>query len=362
VRPATNVAPARALSWSAGPGRSWPIVGMFAFIAVLHVAGFVLLITSHDAGHGAAFGLGIGLTAYTLGLRHAFDADHIAAIDNTTRKLVGDGHKPVSVGFWFSLGHSSVVLGLTLALALGARALAGPIEDENSTLHQVTGVIGTSVSGLFLYVIAAINLVLLIGGMRTLRAVRAGRITQEEADDAALSGPLTRIFGRVMRAIRKPWQMYPLGVLFGFGFDTATEIGLLVLAATSVAAGIPWYALLALPILFAAGMSLLDTIDGLMMRFAYGWAFAKPGRRMSYNLTVTALSVGVAFIVGSIEIVSLIGDRLHLVGGVWSWASGVDLNTVGFGVVALFIVVWCAALAAWKVAKSRRSPAGAREL
>ena len=337
---------------SAAPARQgWPIFGMATTILALHIMGWLLLASSHTTtAHTASLGIGIGLTAYTLGLRHAFDADHIAAIDNTTRKLVGDSRKPVSVGFWFSLGHSSVVLALTVALALGARALIGPIENENSTLHQVTGVIGTTVSGLFLYVIAAINLVLLSRAVRRYRQVRAGTLSAVEADEgAAAQGPMSKAFGKVMRSIRRPWQMYPLGVLFGFGFDTATEIGLLVLAATSAASGIPWYALLSLPLLFAAGMSLLDTADGLVMRFAYGWAFAKPGRRMVYNLGVTTLSVGVAFIVGTIEIVSLFGESMNLTGGFWSWASSVDLNTLGFAVVGVFVIAWVSALVVWRM-------------
>ncbi|WP_231562915.1 HoxN/HupN/NixA family nickel/cobalt transporter [Microbacterium mangrovi] len=332
----------------------WPVARMAAAIVVLHVAGVLLLFSAPDAdGHPIA--LGLGLTAYTLGLRHAFDADHIAAIDNTTRKLVGDGRSPVSVGFWFSLGHSSVVFGLTVALALGARALIAPIEDDSSTLHHVTGLIGTGVSGLFLYAIAAINLVLLVAGLRTFRAVRAGRVTAQQADQAALGGgPLVRLFGRAVRSIRRPWQMYPLGVLFGFGFDTATEIALLVVAASSAAAGMPWYAMLALPILFAAGMSLLDTADGLVMRFAYGWAFDKPGRRMRYNLSVTALSVAVALIVGTLEFASLLGDRFHLDGGFWDWVGSIDLGTAGIGIVALLIAVWVAALATASLRRRRR--------
>jgi len=340
-----------------GGGSLWPIAGMVTTIVLLHLLGFALLLNApQDADHSGPIGLGvgIGITAYVLGLRHAFDADHIAAIDNTTRKLVGELRRPVSVGFWFSLGHSSVVLGLTLALALGAHALAGPIRDETSTLHQVTGIIGTAVSGLFLYVIAAINLVLLLGAVRTLRAVRPDRIAAEDAGAATVRGPMTRIFGRVVRSIRRPWQMYPLGLLFGLGFDTATEVGLLVLAASSAAAGVPWYSLLALPLLFAAGMSLLDTADGLVMRHAYGWAFEKPGRRLHYDVGVTALSVGVAFIVGSIQLVSLIGNGLRFDGGLWAWTNEVDFSTVGLGIGILFIVVWAAAFAASRVSRNRK--------
>jgi nickel/cobalt transporter (NiCoT) family protein len=338
----------------------WSLARMAVVIVLLHVVGFLLLLDP-SWSRSTTTVLGLGLTAYTLGLRHAFDADHIAAIDNTTRKLVGDARSPASVGFWFSLGHSSVVLALTFVLALGARALAGPIGDDSSTLHRVTGIIGTTVSGTFLYAIAGINLFLLIAAVRKLRAVKEGRMSAESVQDAAPAGPLTRLFGRAVRAIRRPWQMYPLGVLFGLGFDTATEIGLLVVAATSAASGISGYALLALPLLFAAGMSLLDTADGLVMRYAYGWAFRKPERRMHYNLTVTALSVCVALIVGSVEFLSLIGERLQLSGAFWTWAGSIDLSTIGLGIAGLLVAVWAAAFAVSVLLRARRRATVLRE-
>lgn len=323
---------------------------MAATIVLLHVVGLTLLLAGSGTPDRTA-ALGLALTAYTLGLRHAFDADHIAAIDNTTRKLVADHRRPASVGFWFSLGHSTVVFGLTLALALGAHALAGAIRSDTSTLHQVTGVVGTTVSAAFLYTIAAINVVALVAGVRRMRAARSGTVHADEPDQVP-GGPLTRVFGRVMRWVRHPWQMYPLGLLFGLGFDTATEVGLLAVAATSAVAGLPWYAVLALPLLFAAGMSLLDTADGLVMRFAYGWALQKPDRRARYNLTVTGLSVAVALVIGSVEIVGLLGERLDLTGTVWRWATSLDLNAIGFGVGALLLLVWLAALAASAVSRS----------
>ncbi|WP_106815517.1 Nickel transporter NicT [Microbacterium timonense] len=332
--------------------------GVGAAIVILHVVGFSLLLTTPvPSATGTTLGVGVGLTAYTLGLRHAFDADHIAAIDNTTRKLLEDGGKPITVGFWFSLGHSTVVLGLTVLLALGLSAVAGPLQDESSTLHQVTGVVGTTVSGLFLYIIAGINIALLVATTRTYKRVRSGELSMGQVEsDAIARGPLSRVFGGLMRAIRAPWQMYPLGVLFGLGFDTATEIGLLVLAASSVASGLPWYSLLALPVLFAAGMSLLDTADGVVMRFAYGWAFAQPVRRLAYNLTVTLVSVVVALVVGTTELLALLAERLHLSGGLWTFLSDIDLNAVGFGVVGGLIAAWLAALVVWRV---RRTATGA---
>nr|WP_173405669.1 HoxN/HupN/NixA family nickel/cobalt transporter [Streptomyces sp. SID5468] len=330
--------------------------GMGAFIALLHVVGFgilgLLVVPGHYRLSGGAFGFGTGLTAYTLGMRHAFDADHIAAIDNTTRKLMSDGKRPLSVGFWFSLGHSSVVFGLTFLLALGVKAVGTGLSDDNSRLHQVGGLIGTLVSGCFLVLIAAINLVILGNLLKVFRDMRRG-----EYDEAALEeqlnsrGLLNRVLGRATRAIRKPWQMYPLGILFGLGFDTVTEISLLVLAAGSVASGLPWYAILCLPVLFAAGMSLLDTIDGSFMNFAYGWAFSKPVRKVYYNLTITGLSIAVALIIGGIELLGILADKLSLTGGFWDAVSGVDLNTVGFWIVGLFAVTWIVALAVWKFAR-----------
>ncbi|MEU7323575.1 HoxN/HupN/NixA family nickel/cobalt transporter [Streptomyces griseoviridis] len=327
--------------------------GMAAFVIALHVIGWftlVAIVAPHHYSIGEkSFGIGIGVTAYTLGMRHAFDADHIAAIDNTTRKLMGEGQRPLSVGFWFSLGHSSIVFGLALLLSLGVRTLAGPVRDDGSALHDVTGLIGTTVSGTFLYVIAGINLVILAGIWKVFRRMRSGHF-----DEAALEeqldnrGLMNRILGRFMKSVTKSWQMYPLGLLFGLGFDTATEIALLVLAGSGAASGLPWYAILCLPVLFAAGMSLLDTIDGSFMNFAYGWAFSKPVRKVYYNLTITGLSVAVALIIGTVELLGLLVDRLDLHGPFWDWIGGLDLNIVGFVIVGLFFATWVIALLVWK--------------
>lgn len=348
---------ATANSYAPGSTRSRPhgtglsLVGMVGAILALHVAGFSLLLAQggREAGAGASLSVGVGLTAYVLGLRHAFDADHIAAIDNTTRKLLHDGKEPVSVGFWFSLGHSTVVLALVMLLALGVDALAGPLQDDDSALHQVTGTVGTTVSGLFLGLIAAINVVLLASTWRTYRHVRSGELTMTQVEEHTSSrGPLTRLFAPVMHAIRAPWQMYPLGVLFGLGFDTATEVGLLVLAATSTVSGIAWYTLLAVPLLFAAGMSLLDTADGLVMRYAYRWAFTDGARKLRYNLAITAISVVVAVAVGTAELVAMLGHELGLDGGVWQLAASLDLNVIGFGIAGGLIVMWLGALVVWR--------------
>jgi high-affinity nickel-transport protein len=330
---------------------------MAAVVIGLHVAGFVLLfavIVPHHYRLGAsgAFAIGTGVTAYTLGMRHAFDADHIAAIDNTTRKLMSEGKRPMSVGFWFSLGHSTIVFLLAFALSVGIRALAGPVRHSGSTLHSVTNWIGTGVSGGFLYLIAALNLVILVGIVRVFRAMRSGQYDEAELE-AQLNarGLMNRIFGRFTRTITKPWQMYPLGVLFGLGFDTATEVALLFLAAGAAGAGLPFYAILCLPILFAAGMSLLDTIDGSFMNFAYGWAFSTPVRKVFYNLTITGLSVAVALIVGTVELGGLATQKLGLTGGFWGWLAAININTVGFIIVGLFVATWAIALAIWRFAR-----------
>jgi high-affinity nickel-transport protein len=219
-------------------------------------------------------------------------------------------------------------------------------------LHHYTGLIGTSVSGVFLYLIAASNLVILIGIVKIFRQMRAGSY-----DEAALEtqlnnrGLVNRLFGRFTQSITRSRQMYPLGVLFGLGFDTASEIALLVLAGTSAAAGLPWYAILCLPVLFAAGMSLLDTIDGSFMNFAYGWAFSQPVRKVYYNMTITGLSVAVALIVGSVELLGLLARQLGWSGGFWNWIAGIDLNTVGFVIVGLFAATWVVALVVWRVGR-----------
>ena len=325
-----------------------------AVILALHVIGFFVLlalVVPQDLrlGSGAVFGLGLGITAYTLGMRHAFDADHIGAIDNVTRKLMNEGQRPLSVGFFFSLGHSTIVFALATLLAFGIRGLSGAVESDGSSLHQVTGLIGPSVSGLFLLLIGILNLIILVGIIRVFRRMRHGEYNEEQLEEQLNSrGFMNRLYGRATRAIRKPWQMYPLGLLFGLGFDTATEIALLATAgAAAASSGIPFYAILCLPILFAAGMSLLDTVDGAFMNFAYGWAFAKPVRKIYYNITITALSVAVALIIGTIELIAVFSDKLSLSGGVWDVVSGIDLNFVGYAIAGVFVATWVIAVAVW---------------
>ncbi len=323
-------------------------------VLALHVIGFgtlLLLVVPHhfSLGKGGVFGLGLGVTAYTLGLRHAFDADHIAAIDGTTRKLMSDGKRPLGVGFFFSLGHSTIVFMLSLLIALGLRTLGTQLQHGGSAINHVGGIVGAGVSGVFLYLIAAINFVVLLGIVRIFRQMRAGGFDEAELERRLdQRGLMNRILGRTARRVEKSWQMYPVGLLFGLGFDTASEVALLFLAGGAASSGLPIYAILCLPVLFAAGMSLLDTIDGSFMNFAYGWALSKPVRKIYYNLTLTGLSVAVAFIVGSIELVNVAAGRLGLHGGFWSWVAGMDLNLVGYFIVGLFALAWLLSLAVWR--------------
>jgi high-affinity nickel-transport protein len=327
---------------------------MIGFIALLHVAGWGTLIwiiapAHYHLGTQGVFGIGLGVTAYTLGMRHAFDADHIAAIDNTTRKLMADKQRPLSVGFWFSLGHSSVVFGLCVLLGFGMRALVGQVQSDNSRLQTITGLVGTLVSGVFLVLIGVINLVIMFGIVRVFRQMRGGEY-DEDALEAKLNsrGFLNRILAGVTRLIRKPWHMYPTGLLFGLGFDTATEVSLLVLAGGAAVFSLPWYAILTLPVLFAAGMSLLDTADGCFMNFAYGWAFSNPVRKVYYNIIITGLSVAVALVIGVIELVGLLANRLHIESGPLATVGSLDLNLVGYAIVALFVLAWAVALGVWR--------------
>jgi nickel/cobalt transporter (NiCoT) family protein len=334
--------------------------GMLGFIILLHVVGFGILFGLvvprhyHIGGGHPVFTVGVGVLAYTFGLRHAFDADHIAAVDNTTRKLMADNaaggsaRKPLSVGFWFSLGHSTIVFALAFLLSIGVKALAGPVENDNSTLHSVTGVIGASVSGAFLWILGILNLVVLMGIIKVFRQMRNG-----EFDEAALEeqlnkrGFMNRFLGGLTKSVRKPWQIYPIGVLFGLGFDTATEVGLLVLAGGAAAFNLPFYSILVLPILFAAGMCLMDTIDGVFMNAAYGWAFARPVRKVFYNITITAISVAVALVIGSIELIGVLADQAHITTGPISAIADVPLDYAGYGIVGLFFLAWLGALAVW---------------
>jgi len=337
------------------------IVGMAGFILFLHVVGFGVLLlfvvpARYDLGESGIYTVGIGVLAYTFGLRHAFDADHIAAVDNTTRKLLTDraegGRRPLSVGFWFSLGHSTIVFLLAFLLSVGVKALAGQVADNGSELHSITGVIGASVSGVFLWVIGIVNLVVLIGIVGIFRRMRRGQFDEAELE-AQLNnrGLMNRFLGRLTRSITKPWQIYPVGVLFGLGFDTATEVGLLVLAGGAAAFNLPFYAILVLPILFAAGMCLADTVDGVFMNVAYGWAFARPVRKVFYNITITSISIAVALIIGTVELLTVLADRAHITSGPIAAVAGIPLDYAGYGIVGLFVLSWVVALAVWRIGR-----------
>jgi high-affinity nickel-transport protein len=326
---------------------------MFGVIFFLLIGG-TLLMWAATSGHyklhdGTIFGWGTGFLALTLGMRHAFDADHISAIDNTTRKLMAEGQRPMGVGFFFSLGHSSVVTFLAILLNFGLKALGGQVTDTHSALHHYTGLVGTTVSGAFLMLIALLNLIVLISVVKVFRKMRQGLYDEAQLEKHLDSrGFMMRFFGPIARRIDASWKMYPLGILFGLGFDTATEVALLVLAGSTVVAGLPWWAILSLPMLFAGGMSLLDTIDGSFMNFAYGWAFSKPVRKVYYNIVITGLSVVVAIFIGGLEVAQVIAGQLNLSGGFWNYALAFNINKAGFIIVAIFVGVWVSALAIWR--------------
>jgi high-affinity nickel-transport protein len=287
------------------------------------------------------------LLAWVFGLRHAVDADHIAAIDNVVRKLMQAGDAPQSAGLYFALGHSTVVLVATALLALGVVSLGG-----DSLLKQIGSLIGTSVSALFLLVIAAINLAIFAGLWRTLRAMRAHGIHDSAELDALLAGRgfLARLLGPMFRLVTRPWHMYPLGFLFGLGFDTATEIGLLGISATEAARGVSLAHVLVFPALFAAAMALVDTADSTLMASAYRWAFVDPTRKLWYNLTITGASVAVALLIGGIEALGLVADRLGLSGGLWTLVEGLNESLVNFGfaVIALFALAWLVSIVLYR--------------
>jgi nickel/cobalt transporter (NiCoT) family protein len=301
-------------------------------VVLLHVVGWGLF--AYYVGGNPAL-VGLGTLAYTFGLRHAFDADHIAAIDNTTRKFLQEGRRSVGVGFFFSLGHSTVVFGLAGALAVAT----GTVKARIPSLRHWGGWVGTGVSGSFLLAIGLLNLIVLVDVVRIFRDMRSGGLDEERLEARLLDrGLMSRgILKRLGDRIQKSWQMYPLGVLFGLGFDTATEVGLLALSAGAAGRHMPFAAVISLPLLFAAGMSLLDTADGAFMAYAYGWAFSNPVRKVYYNITVTALSVTVALGIGGAELVQLVAR-----------AAWLDVNTMGYGIVALFALTWAVSAFVWK--------------
>jgi nickel/cobalt transporter (NiCoT) family protein len=341
------------------------LAAMASFVVVRRVVGFGVLLGLvtpqhyHLGGDHPVFTVGVGILAYTFGLRHAFDADHIAAVDNATRKLLSDnlaaesagrpaGRKPLSLGFWFSLGHSTIVFALAFLLSIGVKSLVGPVEDDTSTLHTVTGLIGPSVSGVFLWILGILNLAALLGILRVFREMRTGKYDEAELERQLDSrGFMNRFLGGLTKSVRKPWHIYPIGVLFGLGFDTATEVGLLVMAGGAAAFNLPFYSILVLPILFAAGMCLMDTVDGVFMNYAYGWAFARPVRKVFYNITITSISVAVALVIGTIELIGVLADRLSITSGPLAAIANVNLDYAGYAIVGLFVLAWVIALSVW---------------
>ena len=329
-------------------GQRVRLAGFAGGVTLLHLAGWGLLLT-YGVGHPAFLGLG-GL-AYTFGLRHAFDADHISAIDNTTRKLLQHGRKPVGVGFFFSIGHSTVVLLIAIALGLAAKTIVQGVVGDNGQLRSIGGAVGTLVSGGFLVLIGILNLVILLEIVRVYRRMRRGDFDRAGLENELIAGGImTRIFGRLFRVIEHSWQMYPIGFLFGLGFDTASEIALLAISAGAAAQGLPFTAVISLPLIFAAGMSLMDTADGAFMSNAYSWAFASPIRKVFYNLTVTSLSVFVALFVGVVELAQILIQILHLHGSVFQAIANFDfIGKAGYVIVAAFVVTWVGAFLIYKV-------------
>jgi high-affinity nickel-transport protein len=326
IRQALSPAEWRRLSWFA------------AGVLALHVLGWGLFL--YYARHNPALA-GLGTLAYTFGLRHAFDADHIAAIDNTTRKFLADGRRSLGVGFFFSLGHSTVVFALTCGLAIAATSVGSAIPS----LQAYGGAVGVGVSGVFLLVIGLLNLVVLMDIVRIFREMKGGGYDKERLEARLLDrGFMNRFFiGRLAGRVRKSWHMYPLGVLFGLGFDTATEVGVLAIAAGVATHHVPFLA-----VLFAAGMCLMDTFDGAFMSQAYGWAFSNPVRRIYYNITVTSLSVAVALVIGVVELLQVASEKLSLRGGAWEWLAALDFGKIGYAIVGLFFVTWAVAVLIWK--------------
>jgi nickel/cobalt transporter (NiCoT) family protein len=335
---------------------------MFVLILAINALGwgiYVGYVMPHHfvyKGEGTSAGLGVGLgvaiTAWFLGFRHAFDADHISCIDNTTRKLMADKgkHRPLSTGFWFSFGHSTIVVAVGVGITFAAKAVFGAMVDPTSTYETAGGAIGTVVSASFLYLIALLNLIVLSGIFKVFTDMRKGTYNEVELEaQLQARGLMYRFFGRFMKSITKTWQLYFVGLIFGIGFDTTTEV--LLLAATAYAAiqGLPFFAVLALPFLFSGGMMLFDTLDGVFMNVAYGWAFARPVRKVYYNLVITGLSIGAAFIIGTIEILGVLTSELHLNGAFWNAMADFNINIAGFCIAGLFILVWVVAILYWRL-------------
>jgi nickel/cobalt transporter (NiCoT) family protein len=343
--------------WVLGPRERRGAALLYVAIVAVTVAAFAL---TWLVGERYGLFVGLGILAYTLGLRHGVDADHICAIDNTTRKLLQQGKRPYTVGTWFSLGHSAVVMGMLVALVVAARFVL----SAYPTFAAVGAVLGTAISGGFLYVLAVVNLLIFWEVYRLFQGLRRGALDAEKLEaELGRRGFLNRYFGGLFRFVNEPWQIFPVGVLFGLGFDTATEVALIAITVTvgTAAAGFPLWMVLVLPVLFACGMVLTDTSDGIGMRYAYGWAFAKPIRKVYYNLTMTLISVLVAFVIGTVELLGVAASELGLSGGPFGFWSAMSWLTngsgpygltvwgyLGIGIVALFVGCWLVAMLVYR--------------
>ena len=322
---------------------------LFGIYAILVIANLLAWAWAFIAFRAHPVLLGTAFLAYTFGLRHAVDADHIAAIDNVTRKLMQSGKRPVSVGFFFALGHSTIVV----LASLGVAATTAMLQYHFAGLRDVGGLIGTGISALFLFAVALANIVILGGVYRTFQRVRRGGSYVEEDFDQLLAqrGLLARLYRPVFRFVTRSWHMYPLGILFGLGFETATEIAILDISAAEVSRGLSAWSVMVFPALFTAGMSLVDTTDGVLMLGAYGWAFARPIRKLYYNLTITSVSVLVALIVGGIEVLGLIGGQLGLDGPFWGFVGALNDNfgTLGYLIIAIFALSWIVSAVIYRI-------------
>jgi high-affinity nickel-transport protein len=336
------------------------VLGMYGTVVALHAVGFFVFVAFVVPGHYRSFGIGVSILAYTLGLRHAFDADHISAIDNTTRRSMasrqGTGRpRPLGYGYFFSLGHSTIVVAMGVAVVVAERSVLGAVTNPHSAVEQFGGLFGTLVSAGFLFLIGVMNLVVLAGIVRVFRSMRRGHYDEAELERQLENrGLFSRFFGRWLAAIDKDWQIYPVGVVFGLGFDTATEVLLLSTTALYASEHVPWYALMCLPILFTAGMTLMDTTDGIFMNMAYGWAFFNPVRKVYYNLAITGLSVAICFFIGGVEALGILPMEVHSLGrhhGFWAFMANFNINTAGFVIVGMFVVTWLAAMVVWRVGR-----------
>ncbi len=334
------------------PGLRRKVIGMYALLLSVNL---VLWVVTFLVSLRYPLLLGLAAAAYGFGLRHAVDADHISAIDNVTRKLMQENKRPVAVGFFFSLGHSSVVFIMAALIAAGSAYIERNLANENSPLKTYGGLIGTSVSALFLFAIAVINLIILVQVVRTFRSVTRGGVYSEEEIEEYLNkrGFFARIFRPIFKSIDQSWKLYPVGFLFGLGFDTATEVGLLAAASFFATQDVPFWVVLLLPLLFTAGMSLADTTDGIMMLGAYGWAFVKPVRKLFYNMNITLISVLVALVVGTLETLSIVSDQLKLTGGFWDVVGDLTDNfgVVGVGIIGIFLVSWAISTLVYRIKK-----------